>query len=152
MKAARFRLIVTAVLFVGWLGYLAYLALGFSKPVTLSNSQMLVATHFVKADIALDPAGKPSPQVLRRETFGTRGVPDEKLTIDNLDEARLPNGKPISAAGSYLLLLRQTGPTRFEVVGAPTGQGNDLSAKHLWVYPWSAEIERQLRERLAKAD
>jgi hypothetical protein len=154
MKAARIRLVVAAVLFVGWLGYLGFLALGHAQPPLLSHSQMLVATHFVKADVALDSAGKPERVVQVRESFGNRPVQDEKIAVDNLAEARVPGGKPkpLTAAGTYLLLLRQTGPGRFEVVAATSGQRVDSLSQQYWVYPWSEEIERQLRDRLAMAE
>ena len=43
MKPAALRLAVTAVLFVGWVGYLAYLVVKTSNPVVLSRPQFLVS-------------------------------------------------------------------------------------------------------------
>lgn len=154
MTAARLRLLIAAGLFCGWLGYLGYLALGHTRPPVLSHAQMLVATHFVKAEVALDNAGKPEPVVQVRESFGPQRVQDEKIAIDNLADARLAGGqpKPIGAGGAYLLLLRAKGLGHYEVVPAPSGQRTDPGALRLWVYPWNPEIERQLKERLAMTE
>jgi len=69
MKSARIRLIVASTLFVAWLGYLGYLALGHSKPIVVSRSQLMLAPVLVKADIAVDD-GKPIALVHIRESFG----------------------------------------------------------------------------------
>ena len=69
MRIARVQLIVAAILFVGWLGYLAYLALGHSQPVVVSRTQLMNATSFptlpdisgswVVAEVDVDESGKP---------------------------------------------------------------------------------------------
>jgi hypothetical protein len=158
MKAARFRLIVAATLFMGWMGYLGYLALGHSKPVIISRSQMLVATYLVKGDVAVDESGKPIDLVHVRDSFGKSSIKTETIKITNLENARLPGGKPITASGTYLLPLEMVGQgllpdsvdARFRVVGAPSGQRNEYQSALLLVYPWNAEVERQVRELATK--
>jgi len=49
MKPAAWRLVVTAVLFLAWVGYLAYLALVARNPVVLSRPQFLVSELHVLA-------------------------------------------------------------------------------------------------------
>ena len=49
MKPVAWRLAVTAVLFLGWVGYLAYLALFTRNPIVLSRPQFLVAEMHVLA-------------------------------------------------------------------------------------------------------
>jgi len=146
MTGARVRLIVAAALFVGWLGYLAYLALGQKPPVVVSRSQMLMASHIVKADLTFDEAGKPQPNVRVLESLGTQLVPAEPLLVDNLPEALLPGNKPPRSAGTYLLLLESPIPGRFRVASASNGQNTDPTSRPAVIYPWSAEVERQARQ------
>jgi hypothetical protein len=152
MKAARIRLIVTATAFVGWLGFLGYLALGQTKPIVLSHSQLLVATHVVQAEVALDDDGKPSRRVIVKESYGKQQIAETEITIDNIKEARLPGGKPIAATGSYLLPLERIGLTKYRLVGSPSGQSQELMGRLFTVYPWNAEVERQLRDWIARVE
>jgi hypothetical protein len=144
MTFARIRLVVAALLLLGWLSYLGYLALGHPRAVVVSRSQMLAATYVVKAEVALDSAGKPEGTATVLESFGPQRLPQgEKIIIDNLNEARLTGTKPLSAAGEYLLLLeRVPGARQFRVVNALAAAGREST--HLFlVYPWSGEVERQ---------
>jgi hypothetical protein len=148
MKVARVRLIVAAAAFVGWLGYLAYLALGHSKPIIVSHSQAMAATYVVKAEIAMGESGSPKTEVKVLDSFGSNPIKAATIDVDNLSDARLPGGKPISSAGAYLLLLEQPVPSQFRVVRSPTG--HELQSRLLLVYPWSADVERQVHELFAK--
>ncbi len=68
MKPAAWRLVVTAVLFAGWIAYLGYLVAATRNPIVLSRPQFLVASLHVIAtrngpdtflvDEVLYPAGK----------------------------------------------------------------------------------------------
>jgi hypothetical protein len=160
MKFARFRLILAAVLFVGWLGWLGYLALGHAKAVVVSRSQLLVATSAVKVEIAIKSAGVDAtqngrtsvPYVEVTESFGPQPVPLGHIIVDNIRDVRLPGGKllidlPIGSEGAYVLLLEQTGPKNYMVAGASGGPGSS-SGQHYLIYPWSSEVERQVREQL----
>ena len=141
MKAARLRLLVATLLMSAWLGYLGYLALGHAKPVVVSRSQLLYASYFVKADLTFDAGNKPVATIQIRETFGPNRVLAENIDVVNLGEVRLPNNKSLSA-GTYFLPLGPAGPKQFRVVSA---LGNDAQTK-LVVYPWTPEVERQVRE------
>jgi hypothetical protein len=143
MKLARLRLILAAILFVGWLGWLGYLALEYRKPVIVSRSQLLVATSVIKAEIALDAKGKPSPTVRVIESFDRQRIPDETITIENISDARLPDGKTPATGGPYLLLLEQMPERRYKVAGAAGGSGVN-SGQLFIIYPWSSEVERQI--------
>src|SRR5208282_4262454 len=55
MRPAVVRLVVAAVLFAGWIGFLAYLAVTSSRPVVLSRPQFLVSTYDVIADVGETP-------------------------------------------------------------------------------------------------
>lgn len=141
MKFARIRLILAAVAMIGWLGYLGYLALGQSKPVVVSRTQLLHATHFVKADVTVDGASQPATQVTVSQSFGVNHVADGPIEIVNIADARLPGDKPLPA-GSYFLPLINVGPKQFRVVSSI---GAD-SKTRLTVYPWSPEVEHQVRD------
>jgi hypothetical protein len=148
MKVARLRLIVATLAFVGWLGYLAYLALGHSKPVIVSHSQVMAAHYAVKAEIAIGEPGSPKAEVKVLESFGDNPIKAETINVDNLSDARLPGGKPIGNPGAYLLLLDRTHVSQFNVVRSPVGR--EPQGRLFVVYPWSADVERQIHELLAK--
>lgn len=140
MKAGRIRLLVAAVLMVGWLAYLGYLALGQPKSVVVSRSQLLHATHFVKGDVVLDAANKPTALVKVSESFGSKRIAESEIEVDNLGEARQSDGKPLSA-GTYFLPLVAVGPNKYRVVSV-----SGIDSSRLTVYPWTAEVEKQVRE------
>ena len=56
MKPAAWRLVLMGVLFLGWVGYLAYLALMTSNHVVLSRPQLLVSDLHVLATRQTDDA------------------------------------------------------------------------------------------------
>jgi hypothetical protein len=150
MKFARYHLILAAVLFLGWLGWLGYLALDHAKAVVVSHSQLLVASYVIVGEITLDASGKPSSDGKVIESSDARALPKgTTIVVDNLDEVRLPNGKPLSSGGVYLLLLTQTGTQRFQVTRAPKATSPEPGHPPV-IYPWTDEVERQVRERLDK--
>ena len=81
------RLVLIAILFALWIGYLAYLAL----PTTtsrevLSRAQFLVSNYDVIAQVNAEPNGAPDPKVLVEQVHWPK---EEKLagktvTITNL--------------------------------------------------------------------
>lgn len=152
MKATRIRLILATAAFAGWLGFLGYLALGQSKPIVLSRSQLLVATHVVKVEVALEGDGKPPRKVIVKESFGKQPIAEAEITIDNIKEARLPGGKPLAMGGTYLLPLERIGLTNYRLVGSPSGQSQEPAGRLFTVYPWNPEVERQLRGWIERAD
>ena len=143
MRAARIRLIVASLALAGWLGFLGYLALGHPKPVVVSHSQLLAASNVVKAELGPVTQGPAKVRVI--ESFAGQPTPDGAMVVTNLDQVRLPSGKPLTEAGTYLLPLERTGFEKFKVVGGSLSG----EARVLLVYPWNADIERQVRDRFA---
>jgi hypothetical protein len=141
MKVARIRLVIAAVLMLGWLGYLGYLALWHSKPIVVSRSQLLNATHYVKAEVTTDAANKPVSPVQVIESFGGNRIADKTIELTNIADVRLPDQKPLTA-GTYFFPLVSAGPGRYRVVSAFS---SDSQVK-LIAYPWTAEVEGQVRE------
>ena len=140
--------VLAAIAFVGWIGYLAYLAFILPKPVIVSRSQVMGAYVVIKGEISIDESGHPKPAVKVLESFGPRAIEGEKMNVDNLSDARLPDGKPISSSGTYLLILKRTHLVQFEVVRAPAGREGNPRAPV--VYAWNDGVERQVRELTAK--
>ncbi len=150
MRFARYRLILAALLFLGWLGWLGYLALDHAKAVVVSHSQLLVASYVIVGEITLDASGKPSPDIKIIESSDARALPKGRtFAVENLDEIRLPSGKAVSSNGAYLLLVVQIGTQRFQVARAPKATSPEPGHPPV-IYPWTDEVERQVRGRLEK--
>jgi hypothetical protein len=141
MKAGRVGLIVAAGLMFGWLVYLGYLALWLPKPVVISRSQLLQASHFVKGEVSIDAAGKPVATIQVRDSFGAKRIADAEIEVDNLEKAHCPDDKQLTT-GTYFLPLLAIGPNKYRVV-SPAGSE---SLSKLTIYPWNAEVEKQVRE------
>jgi hypothetical protein len=94
MKRSGWRLAVSAVLFVGWISYLAYLAATTTEPMVLSRPQFLVADLYVIADVgttrfwptypelAAVPAGGPAAAALLDAKAPAKdNTPGEVVTV-----------------------------------------------------------------------
>jgi hypothetical protein len=136
MKPALLRLVVTALLFAGWIGYLSYLVLA-QRPegsVILSRPQLLVSDLDVVATVP-DLTGRVQvAQVLYPATEDGRAVqPGQTLTVTNLQQCRrLPRDQEQEGdvppdwqgPGPYLLPLRRTTDGKdYEVVPTPSSPG-----------------------------
>ncbi len=113
-------LLAVAVLFVGWIGYLAYLALTTRNPIVLSRPQLLAADVVVLGRVdALD-----GPVVVEKvvraakpEQAPAEGKPVE---IRNLSECKDDWG----GAGRYLLpLTAEPGGKGYRVTAIPRSPG-----------------------------
>lgn len=149
MKLARIRLVFFVLLFTGWLGYLGYLALVRKPPVVISRSQLTCATHTVEAEVEFKD-GKPISAVKIKAEFGTGSVPlvktDDTIEIDNLNQTRLSNGRPLTP-GTYLIPLVEdpVKKTSYYVASPAPSLGYEGSEPPL-VYKWSDEVEREIRK------
>jgi hypothetical protein len=174
MKLAAERLILTAVLFLGWLGYLTYLVvcrphtpvglLGAfeGRPLTLSRPQFLVST----LDVVAEVSGKKGEKVVVKEVLFPKSnapvKPGQEIHVENLADCR-PLSDPLakdanpppdySSPGEYLLPLQQLDPNdshRYGVVptppspGFPTSQGVRDGLPRL--YPATKEMLAEYRE------
>src|SRR5262245_1750020 len=142
MNNARIRLVVTAVLFLGWIGWLAYLAATTTRPVVLSRPQFLVSTLDVIAQVEGD---HPALTVTVVEVHWPPGQEDWKgkvITVINLPACEGWHGPD-----TYILPLVKDGE-RFQVASLPTTPGYGSSAGALppreRIYPLTAETRRQL--------
>jgi hypothetical protein len=142
----RWRLIVAAALFVGWLSYLGYAALKKDRGPVISRAQAAAAGYAVVAVIESSEDGKPLKKVKVHELLSTKG-PDagSEIEVENLPAASDKSG--FTGPGEYLLLL--TGPPYY-VVGQQRSPGNDLSGVGPpLVYRFSENVRKQF-EKLPK--
>jgi hypothetical protein len=152
MNRAKLRLAIAILLFGGWLGFLAYLALLKANPVVVSRWQMMAATHAVVAQITLDSDGRPKVTAHVEQVFPEAShdgpAVGQDLELPGLPKAHLPSGKPFTAGeGRYLIPLTKEAGNQFRVVALPPSPGYDFSSR-LLIYPWTPDVERQVRELL----
>ncbi|HEY7330367.1 MAG TPA: hypothetical protein VH592_22195 [Gemmataceae bacterium] len=151
MKLAAGRLILTAALFLGWLGYLSYLVVcrphtpdglrgAFEgRPLTLSRPQFLVST----LDVVAEVSGQKGEKVIVKEVlFPKANAPvkaGNEIYVENIESCQPPSD-PLAkekdpppdyiGPGEYLLPLQSPdteGANRFKVVPTPPSPGFPLS-------------------------
>lgn len=134
MRPAAGRLVVTALLFVGWLAYLGYLVwtrpqTADGRPLVLSRPQLLISDLDVIARIDDPTKGVKVVRVLY-PAKGAKVQPGEEIFVDNIRLCRaLPyEGLPPPSAdytgpGEYLLPLQRKGDDKYEVAPTPRSPG-----------------------------
>jgi hypothetical protein len=119
MRPSRVRLTVTALLFLGWVGFLIYLSattgvLPWSshRPVVLSRPQFLAAKAYVIADLIADlqrgPGEEDAPAakaVVRKAVWAAPGVDPGTGEILVFNLPRCGRGEGWSGPGAYILAL-----------------------------------------------
>jgi hypothetical protein len=129
MDKARLKLVVAAVLFAGWIGYLAYLVVGLAqqepagpdgKPVVLSRPQFLVATLVVTAEVE-DRTDRPTRAIVKAvhwpQNAETAALVDQTVEVRNLARS-----EGLNEAGRYILPLWSERDT-FQVAPTPPSPG-----------------------------
>jgi len=137
MSGRTLRLIILGGLFVGWVGWLGWQTRD-ARGVTISRSQIAVATELVLADVEVGPDGLPQKQVRNVEPLG----PGERL--ETLDLTNLANAQGFRGSGRYLLPLNKFGEIRI-VSMPPRSPGVEREYRPL-IYPWSDRVQRQLEQ------
>jgi hypothetical protein len=153
VKRSRLRLAVAAALFVGWLGWLVYLAATGTDDVVLSRPQFLVANVHVLAEVS--GTKEPETEVVVKKVFWAAGdkkpVKDGKILVENLKEC-LDQGW--AGPGEYILPLMTT-PKSGTYAVAPTPRtpgypyGKNAAANRPGpprIYPYTPSRERQLKQ------
>jgi hypothetical protein len=137
----RWRLVLAAAAFLGWLSYLGYSALNKSREPVISRAQAAAAKYAVIARLE-DDEGKPRPTITVSENLTPEGpAKGATIEVENLPSANARSG--YSGPGEYLLLL--TDPP-FRVVGQQRSPGNDLAnTGPPLVYLWSEGLRRQFQ-------
>jgi hypothetical protein len=144
MNAARLRLLLAAVLFAVWIGYLGSLAWATRSPITLSRAQFLVSTLDVVAELEVDPEHPTRPRsqvkILRVHwpESARATLTDAVILVTNLDDCTGWTGQ----AGAYILPLVKSGPD-YRVAAVPPSPG--FEGVLLRIYPVRPATEAQLQ-------
>jgi hypothetical protein len=150
MKWARLRLLLAAMLFAAWIGWLVSLVVsmksslpaGATRPVVLSRPQFLVSSLDVIAEvnaIDADPA-----EVTVREVYWPKEKAEElvgkKIKVSGLGECR----DDWAGWGEYILALAPLGEKGYRVVPLPLSPGFPSGRPR--IYPATPQTRRQLQE------
>jgi hypothetical protein len=141
-------LAVAAAVFLGWLGFLIYLATATKAPVIVSHPQLLVSTLDVIGEVSQQADGKPSPEVKVVEVHyppGNAGPqPGTTLRVANLPE--LGSGQGWQGPGLYILPLVPSGQDEYAVPRTPPSPGFDAGgpAGRPHIYPATPQTRSQL--------
>jgi hypothetical protein len=153
MTGAKIRLAIAAVLFVGWLCWLAYLVVTKNDPVVVSRSQMMAATHFVVANVAVDAQGRPETKVAVVRDLHPVGAPlAGTITVANIKDARIGGASDFTAGGPFLLPLTAIpNSNSYDLTPPPRSPGNEGALRpRPWAYRWDAPgVQRQFDELIA---
>jgi hypothetical protein len=161
MKPAAVRLLLTGVLFLGWLGYLAFQVwtrplTAAGQPLVVSHPQVLVSELDVVAQVPSDDS--PTEVTVEKVLYDGRGAgvqPGDKLRVSNIGACHPPGRGPDrvtpppdwSGPGRYLLPLvkRKDG---YEVAPIPPSPGYtpEEGAGPPRLYPATAQTEAQYRQ------
>lgn len=147
----RVRLVLAAVLFLGWMTWLGYAALVKSRGPVISTAQAAATAFPVVAELSAGPDGKPVAAVKVVESL-KQGWPavGTELHVVNLAEAHGFDGP-----GQYLLLLAAEpgglpaakdagGRSSVVVVGHQRSPGYDLAGTGKpTIYPWTHDVKVQ---------
>src|SRR5947209_19777960 len=114
----RLLLLVSALLFFGWIGWLAYEAFTAGKPVVLSRPQFLISTLDVIADVP-DPSAAVTVKEVAWAAQGKDQWQGKALPVTNLEECRDHGWQ---GPGEYILPLVQA-EDGFRVAPTPPSPG-----------------------------
>jgi hypothetical protein len=136
----RAWLAATALMFAGWLFWLAYLAATASRPIVLSRPQLLVSTLVVVAEIH-EKDGRPDPRVVISQIPWLRQGKEkrvgEEIKVTNLTDCDNWRGP-----GHYILFLVPDG-LDWRVATIPPSPGYDFGGRPR-IYASSPETLAQL--------
>lgn len=147
MSAARARMVLAAVLFAAWIGWLGYAVSQKGRVQILSRAQFAGAPVWVVAEVTVDGGGLPVGTVRVKETL--RGQAPAVLSVRNLSSAVTP--LPVTGdsrtppAGDYLLALEPLSDGNYRIAGLPRSPGYEPQMPtRAVIYPWTDDVRRQL--------
>lgn len=150
MSGAKFRLILAAICFCSWLGWLAYLSLNYSRTVIVSRSQMMFATHAARARITVEN-GTPNKiellELIRKNPAQDTKAGAEKIDATDLSLVLLPFQKPLTESGVYLVPVKRAAD-RYLMVAPPSSLERDGETGRFLIYPDTPLVEEQIRNLL----
>jgi hypothetical protein len=146
MSGAKVRLVVAAVLFLAWLGWLGYGVAQKGKAPVVSRAQLAAASALVVAEVSVGEDGLPTPRAKVVRVVRGEGPPaGSEVEVWNLPAALPPGSDGFPGAGEYLLPLVWDGKTG-RVAGLPRSPGYEPTAPaRPVVYRWDDDTRAQLR-------
>jgi hypothetical protein len=149
MKPAVGFLVLTAALFLGWIGWLAYLVATARPPVVLSRPQFLASTVDVIGWVDARPDGRPNPEVRVREVHWPPEGPEKGLTDTTITVHDLPERAEEGWTGPnfYILPLVKDGKD-YRVARIPRSPGfeADTQGGRPRIYQETSQTHCQLEE------
>lgn len=151
MTARRIPLILTTVLFVGWLAYLGYAVSKKGTVQIVSRAQLTAATCLVVAKVESNPDGTPSSLATVVQVLGDpKDKPVGVIEVINLPSSATPlpvvGESRVPPAGEYLIPLVRAGEKAYRVAGLPKSPGLDaMTSDRPLIYPWAEDVKTQLR-------
>jgi hypothetical protein len=122
MVYPKARLLISAGLFVSWIGFLVYLVAQSREAVILSRPQFLVASAYVVAELKGD--AKPRSEVRIKEVTWTKDADDlsgKTLVIEDLPDCGHLQGW--AGAGDYVLALTKEKARVYHITPLPLTPG-----------------------------
>ena len=156
----KLRLILTSLLFISWIGYLAYLVSITRHPVILSRPQFLVADIYVLAELGgtkQSPDGKIRvTEVLWPTDDAHKQLVGTEITVRNLEKCTEPNGW--IGMGPYIVPLSNVripsdGNEKYELTRIPISPGfhqDEKTLNYLRIYPATPQARDQLTTVIAE--
>jgi hypothetical protein len=148
MTFPKARLIVSACLFVGWLGFLLFLIID-ARRVTISTPQFEIAQLYVVVDVS-EQDGHPDPTATVEEVLWALMPADQQLAKKPLllpDLLGLGKASGYRGPGKYVVTLVKTGPGAYAIAPLPR---TAYPPDQLRIYPWTPDVRVQV-ERLIHA-
>ena len=140
MNPKLLRVVLAAVLFAAWMGYLSYLVYTLPRPpIVLSQPQILVSKVDVVGTVNVKDGTVKVTQVLYPPD-ATEPKKDDEIKVTNFDEVKPPLSEQANLGACLLPLQIQTtddGKT-YRVVHIPASPGFSGGAPH--VYPATDEV------------
>ena len=132
---------VTVVLFLSWIGWLAYLAFTTTKPIVLSRPQFLVSD----LDVIAEVDGLDEPVTVKEISWPQTDAPKKlintQIKVENLRDCQ---DHGWSGPGLYILPLVMEGMT-YRAAAIPPSPGLSRGAKPR-IYRATPETRAQLRQ------
>ncbi|MCC6420402.1 MAG: hypothetical protein IT429_19370 [Gemmataceae bacterium] len=160
MRRSRVRLTVAALLFVGWVGFLVYLAATTTRPVVLSRPQFLAADLYVIATLQRGPGKEDAPGPTATVRVVAWAPPGEKLKAgETITVHNLPLCGPAfgwEGPGDYILPLeRARDGSVYRVAATPRSPGYyapDPTTRlaPARIYPATPTARRELQDLTAE--
>jgi hypothetical protein len=147
MTFPKARLVVSACLFVGWLGFLLFLVLD-TNTIILSRPQFLIAQTYAVVELHDGAAGKPDPMVLIDEVIWSADPADEGLVKK---QVRIPGvavcgpDEGYAGPGQYLLPLLKTSRGAYVITPMP----KTAHTPEIRIYPWTPGMRSQVEDLIA---